>query len=36
VAHDFGIRKDTLVANVVYTVAAIGSVLTAFYLVGIA
>lgn len=36
VAHDFGIRKDTLVANVVYTIAAIGSVLTAYYLVGIA
>jgi len=36
VAHDFGIRKDSLVANVVYTVAAIGTVLTAFYLVGIA
>lgn len=35
VAHDFGIRKDALVANVVYTVAAIGSVLTAFYLIGI-
>ena len=35
VAHDFGIRKDALVANVVYTVAAIGSVLAAFYLIGI-
>ncbi len=35
VAHDFGIRKDALVAGVVYTVAAIGSVLTVFYLVGI-
>lgn len=35
VAHDFGIRKDALVANAVYTVAAIGSVLTAFYLIGI-
>jgi fumarate reductase subunit D len=32
VAHDFGIRKDTLVANAVYTIAAIGSVLAAFYL----
>ena len=35
VAHDFGIRKDALVASAVYTVAAIGSVLTAFYLIGI-
>jgi len=35
VAHDFGIRKDGLVASVVYTVAAIGSVLTAYYLFGI-
>jgi len=35
VAHDFGIRKDALVANAVYTVAAIGSVLAAFYLIGI-
>ena len=35
VAHDFGIRKDALVANAVYTLAAIGSVLTAFYLIGI-
>lgn len=32
VAHDFGIRKDTLVANAVYTVAAISTVLAAFYL----
>ena len=32
VAHDFGIRKDTLVANAVYTIAAIGTVLAAFYL----
>jgi fumarate reductase subunit D len=32
VAHDFGIRKDKLVANAVYLVAAIGTVLTAFYL----
>jgi len=36
VAHDFGIRKDALVASAVYAVAAIGSVLTAFYLIGIA
>ena len=35
VAHDFGIRKDTLVANAVYTIAAIGSVLAAFYLLSI-
>ena len=35
VAHDFGIRKDALVASAVYTVAAIGTVLTAFYLVTI-
>ena len=35
VAHDFGIRKDALVANVVYTVAAIATVLTAFYLINI-
>ena len=35
VVHDFGIRKDKLVAKVVYTVAAIGTVLTAFYLFSI-
>ena len=35
VAHDFGIRKDTLVANTVYAVAAIGTVLAAFYLYSI-
>ncbi len=35
VAHDFGIRKDALVANVVYAVAALGTVLTAFYLLTI-
>ena len=35
VAHDFGIRKDALVANIVYTVAAIGTVLAAYYLVTI-
>ena len=35
VAHDFGIRKDALIANVVYTVAAIATVLTAFYLIKI-
>jgi len=35
VAHDFGIRKDKLVANAVYLVAAIATVLTAFYLFSI-
>ena len=35
VAHDFGIRKDALIASAVYTVAAIGTVLTAFYLLTI-
>ena len=35
VVHDFGVRKDTLVANVVYTVAAIATVLAAFYLLAI-
>ena len=35
VAHDFGIRKDKLVANAVYLVAAIGTILTAFYLLTI-
>jgi fumarate reductase subunit D len=35
VAHDFGIRKDALVANVVYGVAAICSILAAFYLIKI-
>jgi len=35
VAHDFGIRKDALVAKAVYTFAAIGTLLTAFYLLGI-
>lgn len=35
VAHDFGIRKDKLVANAVYLVAAIGTVMTAFYLFSI-
>ena len=35
VVHDFGVRKDTLVANAVYTVAAISTVLTAFYLLTI-
>lgn len=35
VAHDFGIRKDALVANVVYSIAAVASALAAFYLVTI-
>ena len=35
VAHDFGIRKDGLVAGAVYTLAAIGSVLAAYYLLTI-
>jgi len=35
VVHDFGIRKDALVASAVYTVATIGTVLTAFYLLSI-
>lgn len=35
VAHDFGIRKDALVANVVYGIATICSILAAFYLIKI-
>jgi fumarate reductase subunit D len=35
VAHDFGIRNDALVASVVYIVAAMGSVLTVYYLITI-
>ena len=35
VAHDFGIRKDALIASAVYTVASICTVLAAFYLVTI-
>jgi len=35
VAHDFGIRKDKLIANVVYLVATTGTILTAFYLLSI-
>jgi fumarate reductase subunit D len=35
VAHDFGIRKDALIASAVYAVAAIVTVLTAFYLLAI-
>jgi fumarate reductase subunit D len=32
VFHDFGVRKDRLIANVVYLVATAGTVMTAFYL----
>ena len=32
VAHDFGIRKDKLVAYIVYSVAMMGSVLTIYFL----
>jgi fumarate reductase subunit D len=32
VFHDFGVRKDKVVANAVYLVAMIGTVMTAFYL----
>ena len=32
VFHDFGVRRDKAVANAVYLVAAVGTVLTAFYL----
>jgi fumarate reductase subunit D len=35
VAHDFGIRKDALIANAVYAVALICTVLAAFYLLTI-
>jgi len=35
VCHDFGIRADGLVANVVYGLAAIGTVLAAWYLLQI-
>ena len=32
VFHDFGVRRDQLVAKAVYVVAMIGTVLTAYYL----
>jgi fumarate reductase subunit D len=32
VFHDFGVRKDKVVANAVYLAALIGTVMTAFYL----
>ena len=35
VFHDFGVRKDKLVAKVVYTVAVLGTALTAYYLYAI-
>ena len=35
VAHDFGVRNDTLVARVVYTIAAVATALTAYYLINI-
>ena len=35
VVHDFGIRQDKLVARTVYGIAAIGTVLTVFYLLTI-
>ena len=35
VAHDFGIRMDAAVANVLYGLAAIATVLTAYYLLSI-
>ncbi len=35
VAHDFGLRKDRLVAYIVYSVATIGTVLTVFLLLSI-
>ena len=35
VFHDFGVRKDKIVAKAVYLVAAAGTVLTAYYLYAI-
>ena len=35
VFHDFGVRKDKVVAKAVYLVATIGTVLTAYYLYAI-
>lgn len=35
VFHDFGVRKDKVVAKAVYLVAAIGTLLTAYYLYAI-
>ena len=35
VFHDFGVRKDTVVARAVYFVATLGTLLTAWYLYAI-
>lgn len=35
VFHDFGVRRDQLVAKAVYVVATIGTLMTAFYLFNI-
>jgi len=35
VFHDFGVRQDKFIARAVYLVAAIGTVLTAYYLYAI-
>ena len=35
VFHDFGVRKDKIIAKAVYLVAALGTVLTAYYLYAI-
>jgi fumarate reductase subunit D len=35
VFHDFGVRKDPLVAKAVYLAAAVGTVMTAYYLYSI-
>ena len=32
VFHDFGVRRDQLVAKAVYVIAAVGTLMTAFYL----
>ena len=32
VFHDFGVRKDRLIANAVYLVATVGTVVTAYFL----
>ena len=32
VFHDFGVRKDWLIANTVYLLATVGTIMTAFYL----
>ena len=35
VFHDFGVRQDKIIARVVYLIAALGTVLTAWYLYAI-